>query len=69
MVQSMTKISQEHKKILDERLKAHKNNPDDVVSWGEVKKKLVVYFTWKTIDSIVFRNQQKSCKISNNWKN
>ena len=36
----MSEISEEHKKILDERLKAHKNNPDDVVSWGEVKKAL-----------------------------
>ena len=30
-------ISNEHKKIIDERLKAHKNNPSDVVSWEEVK--------------------------------
>jgi len=30
-------ISNEHKKIIDERLKAHKNNPNDVVSWEEVK--------------------------------
>ena len=35
----MSEISEEHKKILDERLKAHKNNPDDVVSWGEVKRR------------------------------
>jgi len=34
----VSEISEEYKKILDERLKAHKNNPDDVVSWGEVKK-------------------------------
>ena len=34
----MTEISEEHKKILDERLEAHKNNPNDVVSWDEVKK-------------------------------
>lgn len=34
----VSEITEEHKKILDERLKAHKNNPDDVVSWGEVKK-------------------------------
>jgi len=33
-----TEISEEHKKILDERLEAHKNNPNDVVSWDEVKK-------------------------------
>jgi putative addiction module component (TIGR02574 family) len=31
-------ISTEHKKIIDERLRAHKNNPNDVVSWEEVKK-------------------------------
>lgn len=31
-------ISEEHKKILDERIKAHKSNPDDIVSWEEVKK-------------------------------
>ena len=30
-------ISNEHKKIIDERLKAHKKNPNDVVSWEEVK--------------------------------
>ena len=30
-------ISNEHKKIIDERLKAHKNNPKEVVSWEEVK--------------------------------
>ena len=31
-------ISEEHKKILDERMEAHRKNPDDVVSWEEVKK-------------------------------
>ncbi|MGM0565863.1 MAG: addiction module protein, partial [Bacteroidota bacterium] len=31
-------ISDEHKKILDERLEAHKTNPEDVVSWNEVKR-------------------------------
>jgi putative addiction module component (TIGR02574 family) len=31
-------ISKEHKKILDERIKAHSDNPDDIVSWDEVKK-------------------------------
>ncbi len=30
-------ISNEHKKIIDERLKAHKNNPSYVVNWEEVK--------------------------------
>jgi putative addiction module component (TIGR02574 family) len=34
----VSEISTEHKKILDERLLAHKNNPNDVVSWEEVKK-------------------------------
>ncbi|MEI6436423.1 MAG: addiction module protein [Bacteroidota bacterium] len=33
-----SEISEEHKKILDERLEAHKNNPKDVVSWEEIKK-------------------------------
>ena len=31
-------ISKEHKLVLDERLKAHETNPEDVVSWDEVKK-------------------------------
>jgi putative addiction module component (TIGR02574 family) len=31
------RISDHHKKILDERLQAHENNPDDVISWEEVK--------------------------------
>ena len=34
----ISEISTEHKKILEERLLAHKNNPNDVVSWEEVKK-------------------------------
>ncbi len=34
----LTEISEEHKKILNERLEAHKNNPKDIVSWEEVKK-------------------------------
>jgi len=34
----VTEISDEHKKILDERLEAHKNNPNDIVSWDDVKK-------------------------------
>ena len=34
----VSEISEEHKKILDERLEAHKNNPHNVVSWDEVKK-------------------------------
>ena len=33
-----SQISKEHKKILDERIKAHANNPDDTVSWDAVKK-------------------------------
>ena len=34
----VSEISEEHKKILDERLEAHQNNPNNVVSWDEVKK-------------------------------
>lgn len=34
----VSEISDEHKNILDERLEAHKNNPNDVVSWAKVKK-------------------------------
>jgi putative addiction module component (TIGR02574 family) len=34
----VSEISEEHKKIIDERLKAHKNNPNDIVSWEEMKK-------------------------------
>ena len=34
----ISEISGEHKKILDERMKAHENNPNDVVSWEELKK-------------------------------
>jgi putative addiction module component (TIGR02574 family) len=34
----VTEISDDHKKILDERLEAHKNNPNDIVSWDDVKK-------------------------------
>ncbi|MCF8380829.1 MAG: addiction module protein [Bacteroidales bacterium] len=34
----VTEISEEHKKVLNERLEAHKNNPNEVVSWNEVKK-------------------------------
>ncbi|NBC84353.1 MAG: hypothetical protein GVY19_13370 [Bacteroidetes bacterium] len=33
-----SEISKEHKKILDDRLTAHENNPENVVSWEEVKK-------------------------------
>ena len=33
-----SEINDEHKKILDDRLEAHRNNPDDVVSWEEVKQ-------------------------------
>jgi len=31
-------ISEEHRKILEERLETYEKNPADVVSWGEVKK-------------------------------
>ena len=33
-----SEISQEHKGILDERMEAQKKNPNDVVTWDEVKK-------------------------------
>ena len=33
-----SEISEEHKKILDERMEVHKNNPNNIVSWEEVKK-------------------------------
>lgn len=33
-----SEISEEHKKILDERMEAHKNSPENIVSWGEIKK-------------------------------
>ncbi|HYX07854.1 MAG TPA: addiction module protein [Bacteroidales bacterium] len=33
-----SEISEEHKKILDERLEAHKKDPKAIVSWDEVKK-------------------------------
>lgn len=32
-------ISDEHKRILDERIKAYYANPDDVLTWKEVKAK------------------------------
>lgn len=34
----ISEINEEHKKILNERLEAHKNNPNDVVNWENVKK-------------------------------
>ena len=35
----LSEISEEeHKNILYKRLEAHQNNPQDVVSWDEVKK-------------------------------
>ncbi len=33
-----SEISEEHKKILDERIEAHVKDPKAVVSWDEVKK-------------------------------
>ncbi len=32
-------ISDEHKRILDERLKAYHANPTDVITWEEIKVK------------------------------
>lgn len=34
----VSEISKEHRSILDKRMKDHWNNPQDVVSWEEVKK-------------------------------
>ena len=34
----VSEISEEHKKVLDQRIEAHKKDPNDVVSWNEVKK-------------------------------
>ena len=31
-------ISEEHMKVLDERLERHKDHPDEIVSWDEVKE-------------------------------
>ena len=31
-------LSDQHKMILDERLKAHSDDPNDIVGWDEVKK-------------------------------
>ncbi|MBN2176001.1 MAG: addiction module protein [Bacteroidales bacterium] len=31
-------ISDEHKKILNDRLEAYKNTPDDNISWKEIDK-------------------------------
>lgn len=33
-----SRVSEEHKLILDERLKARSSDPSGVVSWNEVKK-------------------------------
>lgn len=33
-----SEISKGHQDILEKRLEAHQNNPQDVVSWDEVKK-------------------------------
>jgi putative addiction module component (TIGR02574 family) len=32
-------ISEEHKRILDERLKAYHENPSDVLTWSEIKER------------------------------
>ena len=34
----ISEISKDHKKVLDERIMAHKKSPGDVVNWEEVKK-------------------------------
>jgi Putative addiction module component len=33
-------LSKEHKIILDERLKSYYENPDDLISWDEVKEQI-----------------------------
>ena len=33
-------LSQSHRDILDERLKSHQENPEEGMSWGEVKNLL-----------------------------
>ena len=33
-------ISEEHKTILNERLEAYQNNPEENITWDEVKKKV-----------------------------
>ncbi len=37
-------LSAETKQILDERLEAHKNNPDEGSSWNEVKARIKSQF-------------------------
>lgn len=33
-----SEISKEHMKILDDRLESHKDQPNDIVSWDDVKE-------------------------------
>jgi|GEM_PF-384464 hypothetical protein len=33
-------LSDEHKKILDERLLSYRKNPENLLSWNEVKKRI-----------------------------
>lgn len=33
-----SEISEEHMKVLDDRLERHKDHPGDIVSWDEVKE-------------------------------
>ena len=37
---AQVELSEETKQLLDERLEAHKNNPDEGSSWDEVKTRI-----------------------------
>jgi len=38
--QDKVKLSDYEKQILDQRLKAHGKNPDNLISWDQIKSKL-----------------------------
>jgi len=38
--QDKVKLSDYEKQILDQRLKAHEKNPDNLISWDQIKSKL-----------------------------
>lgn len=38
--QDKVKLSDYEKQILDQRLKAHEKNPDNLISWDKIKSKL-----------------------------
>ena len=37
-INTENEITEEHKKILDERYKSYKKNPQDLISWEKVKE-------------------------------